>query len=271
MVVQAGVPQDPKERLRLGMQAAVSAANRFAGKKVGAVVLNPLLTAIKVRYGFNALEVVQHGQTWAVRGRINPEAIAHTRVIVGTDKDKGQVTSTIVDPPKILVFEFRRFTAKQSVSTNEMTEGLQHHQNALNSLTVGQWLANIYFRPFLKGAIAAEERDLARKKLLSELRDAIVAEYKEKGVTLSDSELNGLVRLRARSKHASHLADFIAGGNIKDFEGLERGAVNSYVGSNWGRFRPELESYANHLRQLFIAADREKVKMNFRLRIQFLN
>ena len=271
-VAQAGLPDNPNERLKVGMSAAVSAVDRFAGKKMGAGVLNPLLAAIKVRYGFKALEVVAHGQNWAVRGLLNPESIAFTRVVVGTDKDTGaQTRATIVDPPKVLVFEFRRFTANQKVSINEMTEGLQHHQDALNELTVGKWLANIMFRPFLRGAIAAEERDIGRKNLIRQLRAEIPAEYQKKGVNLSESEVKALVVLRSHGTHASHGADAISGGNIDEFDSLERGAVNSYVGSNWGRFRPELEVYAAHLRQLFEPADREKVKMNFRLRLKFLN
>jgi hypothetical protein len=271
-ILQAGVPQDPKERLRVGMQAAVSAANRFAGKKVGAIVLTPLLAAVKIRFGFKSLDVFARGNTWAVRGQINPEEIAFTRVVVGKDEDKGtETTKTVVDPPKVLVFEFRRFTARQNVSVNEMTEGLQHHQEALNALTVEQWLANIYFRAFLRGAIAAEERDIGRKKLIDALRAEIVKEYAAKGETLSKSKLDNLVKLRSRGKHASHDADAISGGNIDDFDSLERGAVNSYIGSNWGRFRPELEAYALQMRQLFEPKDRSKVHMSFRLRQKFLN
>ena len=271
-LLRAGVPADPKERLRLGMRAAVGAANRFAGKTVGKVILTPLLSGIQTRYSFKTLELVQRGETWAIRGVVNPEEIAGTRVIAGKPTDTGEETTvTIVSPPKIIVFEFSRFTAKQSVSIREMTEGLAHHQSALNGLTVAQWLANIVFRPFLRGAIAAAERDKARKILIDELRQNVIAEFAAKGTPLSPGQVEAMVKLRARKTHASHLADFIAGGNIDEFEGLEKGSVNSYVGSNWGRLRPELEAYANFLRQQFNAKDREKVKMNFKLRAQFKN
>jgi hypothetical protein len=272
MIVQAGLPADPKERLKLGMQAAVAAANRFAGKKVGAIVLKPLLTGIAVRYGFKTLEPVQKGNVWGIRGVINPEEIAFTRVIVGTDKDTGQqTTSRILDPPKILVFEFRKFTEKQTVSVNEMTDGLLHHQNALNALTVDQWLGNIYARAFFTRAERAEVTALARRQMINELRASVEQEFKDKGQPLSPSQLEAMVKLRARKTHASHLADFIAGGSLYDFEGLESGKVNSYVGSNWGRFRPELEAYAHHVRQIIDPKDRGQVKMNFRLRPKFLS
>ncbi|MFL6227741.1 MAG: DUF4157 domain-containing protein [Pyrinomonadaceae bacterium] len=71
---QAGLPQDPNERLRLGMQAAISAVNRFSGRRVGAVVLTPLLSAISTRYGFATLEPFERNGRWWVRARINPQA-----------------------------------------------------------------------------------------------------------------------------------------------------------------------------------------------------
>jgi hypothetical protein len=71
-IAQAGVPQDPSERLRLGMRAAVAAVNRFAGRRVGAAVLNPLLSAIKIRYGFQSLTVMAERGRWAVQGLVNP-------------------------------------------------------------------------------------------------------------------------------------------------------------------------------------------------------
>jgi hypothetical protein len=266
------LPADPNERLKLGIQAAVNATNRFAGKKVGSVVLSPLLGAIKIRYGFQTLEVVQQGQNWAVRGQINPVAIAGTRVIIGSDKDTGATTTnTIIETPEVINFEFKRFTDNQSVSTNEVIEGLQHHQSALNSLTIEQWLANIHFRPFFRGKIAKKETNIGRDKLLGDLRKTINDEYKNKNITLSESQLEGLVKIRSRGTHASHSADAISGGNIDSFDSLERGAINSYIGSRWGQKRPALEIYAKNIKNQFDAKDRPQVKMNFKLRPHFLN
>jgi hypothetical protein len=69
---QAGLPKDPKERLKLGLAAAAAAVNRFAGKRVGQAVLTPLLGAIKLRYGFQQLNVVERKGRWVVQGTINP-------------------------------------------------------------------------------------------------------------------------------------------------------------------------------------------------------
>ncbi|MBV9772300.1 MAG: hypothetical protein JO040_00015 [Gemmatimonadetes bacterium] len=81
-VAQAGLPQDPNERLRLGMDAAVAAVNRFAGSRVGAAVLTPLLAAVRIRYGFRTLAAVAVGGQWVAEGEINPRARRNLGVAV---------------------------------------------------------------------------------------------------------------------------------------------------------------------------------------------
>jgi hypothetical protein len=72
----------PEERLDNGLKDAATVVNRYAGKRVGAAILRPLLGAIKLRYGFQTLEVVARRQNWAVRGKINPEKEASTDAMV---------------------------------------------------------------------------------------------------------------------------------------------------------------------------------------------
>jgi hypothetical protein len=80
-VAQAGVPQDPNERLRLGKQAALTAVNRFAGRRVGHAVLSPLLAGIKVRYGFTSLDLTSEQGKWHLLGSINPNFKDVTEVL----------------------------------------------------------------------------------------------------------------------------------------------------------------------------------------------
>ena len=70
-VAQAGVPQDPQERVELAAQAAVAAAQRLTGK-VTEGLLRPALGAIKIRYGLTLLEPFQQDGVWWVRAAINP-------------------------------------------------------------------------------------------------------------------------------------------------------------------------------------------------------
>jgi len=81
-VAQAGVSQDPNERLRLGMAAGTAVANRFARRPIGRRVLEPLLGAVKVRYGFKSLALVPDGPRWALEGEINPRSRATTAALV---------------------------------------------------------------------------------------------------------------------------------------------------------------------------------------------
>ncbi|HEX2081422.1 MAG TPA: hypothetical protein VHG08_27210, partial [Longimicrobium sp.] len=82
-VAQAGVPQDPVQRLNLAMAAAQSAVSRFSGRRAGALVLRPLLQAVRVRYGMRSLEPVARGNRWAISGEVNPARIVWTEVEVG--------------------------------------------------------------------------------------------------------------------------------------------------------------------------------------------
>ena len=54
-------PEGKQKRVKLGVAAGVSVANRFAGKTVGERILKPLLGAIHVRYGLTSLEPVKDG------------------------------------------------------------------------------------------------------------------------------------------------------------------------------------------------------------------
>ncbi|MDD3354217.1 DUF4157 domain-containing protein [Zoogloea sp.] len=72
-VAQAGLPADPRTRLRLGMDTAVTAVGRRpGGSRLNATLIHGLIGAIRVRYGFRALDAVFEGDRWWIRGEINP-------------------------------------------------------------------------------------------------------------------------------------------------------------------------------------------------------
>lgn len=70
-VAQAGVPNDPNERLRLASRDAVAAA-RGLGGRVTAPLLEPVLGVLKVRYGLTEIRPYQRGTKWFARIAINP-------------------------------------------------------------------------------------------------------------------------------------------------------------------------------------------------------
>lgn len=81
-IAQAGVPQDPNERLKLGKQAALAAVNRFAGKPAAEAVLTPLLSVIKTRYCFVRLDVIPRQGKWHLIGEVNPKFDEATKTLL---------------------------------------------------------------------------------------------------------------------------------------------------------------------------------------------
>ena len=70
----------PEQRLDQAMQEAGTALERYSGSAVGAVVLRPLLAAIKVRHRLARLDVVLENGTWTIEGEVNPRRRRPTRV-----------------------------------------------------------------------------------------------------------------------------------------------------------------------------------------------
>ena len=98
----------PAERVRAGVAEGKQALQRFAGQRVGAIVLRPLLAAIKLRHRLNELDVVQRGNNWAVRAVVNPVFEDGTNILVipeGAATD--WPTGSAVDPIPIKWFKPR--------------------------------------------------------------------------------------------------------------------------------------------------------------------
>jgi hypothetical protein len=78
LVVQAGVPKDPAERLRLGLDAAVKAVNALRGAAIAAPLITPVLAAIKVRYGLKTLQPMEKDGDWWIEAEVNPKTSKKT-------------------------------------------------------------------------------------------------------------------------------------------------------------------------------------------------
>lgn len=79
LAAQAGVPQDPNERLRLGVDAATKAVDAIRGTAIPASVIQPLMGAIKVRYGLKSIGPVEKDGDWWIEAEINPKTRKRTR------------------------------------------------------------------------------------------------------------------------------------------------------------------------------------------------
>jgi len=76
-VLSRGLGGDPKataqQRLDKGMEEGAAAVNRYAGKKVGALVLRPLLAVIRTKHMLTKLDVELEGERWTLVGEVNPK------------------------------------------------------------------------------------------------------------------------------------------------------------------------------------------------------
>jgi hypothetical protein len=79
-VAQAGVPRDPRERLRRGLRAARAIVRRLPRNNLGEAIIRRALAVIRTRYGFSRLEPRIRNNRWWVYGRINPDGEEDTQV-----------------------------------------------------------------------------------------------------------------------------------------------------------------------------------------------
>lgn len=82
LMQQAGGNQTPEQRLEAATTAAQGVMSRFAGRRVGAVVIRPLLTVIRVQHRLTSLDIVPQGDRWAIEAVINPRRITATPALL---------------------------------------------------------------------------------------------------------------------------------------------------------------------------------------------
>ncbi len=103
-----GNPNAPSaERVANGLREAVPVVNRYAGRRVGALVLRPLLLPIKLRHHLTSLDVVAQGDTWWVDAAASPGVKAPTSAKVEVGNVTDWPTGSSVDPIPIKWFKPR--------------------------------------------------------------------------------------------------------------------------------------------------------------------
>ncbi|NOT63774.1 MAG: hypothetical protein HOP19_26465, partial [Acidobacteria bacterium] len=226
--LQAGVSKDPNERFKQGMDLADKAVNRFSGKKVGKAVLTPLLEGIKIRYGFQVLDVSKSGNIWWIEGVLNPSAKRKTNVQVAeSDAPPGTKEQKM---PLMTV----DFTVKKSIHAavdrsgvslwSHYVEQLQFQQNKLKSMVIKTWMTNITQFYGNKGqGIAAQGRSKEGDKIAKQIRDRLVAnkatEFMTKDIKLTAEAAKIKAREFYSDKAVLHLLDQGAGGAGTEFLG----------------------------------------------------
>ena len=93
----------PQQRPERGVAEGEAAVNRFAGRRVGPLVLRPLLAAIRIRHQMQALDVVLDGDFWAVEGVVNPHTRRRARAQPESTAAPGAGTGAALDPARLSV------------------------------------------------------------------------------------------------------------------------------------------------------------------------
>lgn len=213
-IVQAGVPKDPKERLRLGIDAAIAAAKRL-GNKITKPLLGPIFAGIKLRYGLSQLEPFERGGSWWVRAAASPPVDRNMGISsVATPAGAAPAPSTLQPMPVVpITFNCNTLKYVQSVYDQQ----LAGQESGLNAISVVDWQKNrdAYVSSGRGTSVPQEEvRDLYRKDL------------KAKGKTDAEIEYE-LERLAAL-----HEPDLVAGG-FNVIGKLGSRYINSSIGSQW--------------------------------------
>jgi hypothetical protein len=95
-VIRAGLPQDPLERLKLGMQTAVRAVDALSGRAITQKIITPVLAGVRIRYGFTTLVPVVKNGIWWVEGTINPTLTMPTHQQASTQSASQQELESLV-------------------------------------------------------------------------------------------------------------------------------------------------------------------------------
>jgi len=241
-VAQAGIPQDPNERLRLAGNAAVAAARRLTGR-ITAALLQPILSGIKLRYGLSVLEPFERGGTWWVRATINPTAERNLGLSTVAAATPAAAPSTLTPMAQVEV-SFRCNTLKYDQAVYDGQ--LQGQAAGLNALSVTDWLAN-RANYIAQGRGTGAAQDAARALMRAELQ--------RQGKTPAEIE--------ATMEHlaALHEPDMIAGGRDWIIK-LGSRYINSSIGSQWRSNVAIIQTAVDAIP----AAEKPNKKMNVKLK-----
>lgn len=248
MVVQAGVPQDPVERLKLALDAAFSATRRFS-RGATRILLTPILAGIKIRYGLQSIEAIEQGGTWWVEATANPTGkknleIKAVRDAEGVGGEEAPDSSHLLPMPETKI-EFKCNTTKFTKTLFD--EQLVGQQDGLNKISIEHWKKNRekYDQSGRGSNVPQEEtRELYRKDLESRTPELTAEEIK--------MELKLLAAL--------HEPDLVAGG-FNVIGKLGSRYINSSIGSQWKGKVKDLEKAVKAVDE----KDHAKRRINVRL------
>lgn len=241
MVVQAGVPKDPKERVARGLELAEAAARKL-GKGLAKPILQPILAGIQARYGLKRLEATVRSGTWWVVASASPEEWRNLGI--------REVDTQGAAPPPSALKPMPLFTVAPAFQCNVnkyvlsvYTEQLKGQEEGLNRISVADWLKNRANVLRLPGP-QEEARAAYRKDLEARIPQLTPVQI--------DEEMSRLAAL--------HEPDLVAGG-FNVIAKLGSRYINSSIGAQWPSRVGALEANVKAIKD----EEKPNLRMNVKL------
>jgi len=89
----------PEQRLQHGLREGTEAINRLSGSRVGLAVINPVLSAIRLRHNMRLLQAQPRGDRWVVLGEVNPRGESLTDKLVEPGAGTGNFSTKVTYSP----------------------------------------------------------------------------------------------------------------------------------------------------------------------------
>lgn len=249
-----GSKKDSHERLEKGIKAGVKAFNKLEGRRVGAVVLKPLLFGIRSWYRLDKLYPVPVNGYWAVDGEVKRKPVP----------SKLPVPGKIAKMPECEI-EFVCRETKKGHDSIEFTRQVKMQQRAINSMFIPKWLrARYMFTVTGRHPKAAGEQ---KKYTQAERANWLLKEYQrliDEGYTSKGAK--SLSSKNFKKQAALHRIDQVAGGHHEKFGGLGDSAINSSIGPQWNS-KDRIHKLVAAARAIPVA-DRKNTKMNAKLTVR---
>lgn len=223
-VLQAGLPKDPKERLKLGLDAAVMAVNRLSRSSLTAKAIKLVLLGIKIRFGLKELRAISIDGRWWIEAEVNPKQKGPTSREAPKVMTVGQAVSAIRKGSKEVTVR-KESEARQVVNT--VFPNIEERP--------GSAVGSVFNSQQQVSSLAAFRRDRSKllmfhvdtsKYKLSEIRPAAEGELQRKEqeyaainseiIQLQNSNVHGSTsRLNERIEQQRSLAKYIS--SLRDY------------------------------------------------------
>jgi hypothetical protein len=244
-------PAGKQKRLDKGLNAGVSAANRFAGRPVEHRALAPLLGLVRRRYGLATLEPVKKGEYWAVHGVVS-RTTAPTEARIGSDQTDPRGLRESRDAAKNALKEARNALKNENIkrilaSDTQRRSAIEQEIAGFDGYFDKSKDPERSYRVLLRGRTGGADFGKVQEQYKS-LTAKIVALIKSmQDLAIADPGLKKDDVIQVKSGGGWHIAqvtDIVVGSHLMYYGHHDKGAMSGQLGltgqdKTWRKYVPE--------------------------------